>query len=546
MKSGIYPFLKLKRKDQLSFENWFDQGLYLPDRKFPPKILVKGESGLCGGYFSVYDQRISPQEVFNACKTRRWSFFDELIGEFFIIFADFDFEEIFVIVDQNGKFPCYFSMIDDQLTLSVDFSLVKDSVKNKSLNLDYAFDFLNSSNFLLQTDETILNEIGQIPTGTILRINHNLEIGLKSFVDIDKFFGNKPPVFKSLGEFSNAFLSKLEEIIREKTTILNKLDLNFTSDLSSGFDSSLISYLLKKTTAKPFSCVSWKSQYIVGDTDPRIVQEFANKHNLKVDFFNVDDLFPFSSFDLDWVGKNFYPASHATELSFNLCKNLLNNRINVLFQGVGGDEIYASSNLELETRFLPQTIFFKAFVGHLRDNKLELVFTPKGLEYFLNHERFRQKNYFPIIHSPSALYLETQYFSVLWENDVWPISPFIDQRLSQLCRGIPRRDSKLPTKFGIWKDHDEIFTKSQFRPNSHMSNLFNRCLKERKDVVLTILGNSKLEETGMLYISELRYNFENGNEDMYLADNGVSAIIQNLVHLEYFLQNNNVRIPDNW
>lgn len=543
MKNGVYPLLKLKKdKGKIAFEKWFYQGLYLPEHKFPPKFLIREQSGFCGGYFIAYDQKISPRQIFDVCKVRKWNFFDELIGDFFIVFADFDTEEIFIIVDQNGKFPCYFTLANKQLIASPDFGLVKDFVKDKSLNLNYAFDFLNSSHFLLQTDETILNEVGQIPTGTILRIDSNLKLDLKSFVDIDKFFKNKPPAFKTLTDFTKAFLAELEAIIRERLAVFNKLGLNFSSDLSSGFDSSLISYLLKKTTKKPFSCVTWKSPFIVDDTDPKIVQEFADKHSLKVNFFNVDNLFPLSKIDLDWVSKNFYPASHATELYLKLCKNLFDKGVNIMFQGVGGDEIYYSANLELETRFLFQTIFFKAFVSHCRDNQMGLIFSSKGLKYFLDHERFRQKNYFPIVHSPSALYGDIQYFSISWRNNIWPVSPFGDQRLSQLCRGIPSKAGKPPTKFEIWKDHDEIFTKSQFRTNSHMGNLFNRYLKERKEIVLTTLKNSELEKTGLLRISELRRNLEKGKEDLYLADDGVVTIIQNLVHLEYFLQQNKVKV----
>lgn len=545
MKNGNFPYLKLHQKrGGLNFKEWFCQDLYLPNHVFPPKILVRSESGFCEGYFIAYNQKINSQEVFNACKARRWDFFDQLIGDFFIVFADFDTEEIFIIVDQNGKFPCYFALTNKQLIVSPDFGLVKDFVKDKTLNLNYAFDFLNSSHFLLQADETILNEVGQIPTGTILRISNDLKLELKSFVDIDKLFKNKPPVFNTLADFTKAFLTQLEAIIRERLAVFNKLGLNFSSDLSSGFDSSLISYLLKKTAKKPFNCLTWSSPFIVDDTDPKIVQEFADKHNLKVDFFNVDNLFPLSGVDLDWVSKNFYPASHATELYLKLGKNLLNKGVNIMFQGVGGDEVYYSSSLELETRFLFQTIFFKAFVGHSRDNKLGLVFTPKGLAYFLDHERFRQKNYFPIIHSPSALYGDIQYFSISWENNIWPVSPFVDRRLSQLCRGIPSKIGKPPTKFEIWEDHDEIFTKSQFRTNSHMGNLFNRYLKERKETVLTVLKNSKLEKTGLLRISELEKNLKNRNEAVYLSDDGVCTIIQNLVHLECFLQNNKVRVLD--
>jgi hypothetical protein len=545
MKSNRYPLLKLaQERGKLNFEDWFRQGLYLPDRKFPPKISFGNKSGLCKGYFIVYDQKISPSEIFHACKARRWNFFDQLNGEFFIIFADFHTEEIFVLVDQNGKFPCYFTLADNQFVLSVDFGLVKNFVKNKSLNLNCAFDFLNSSHFLLQMDETILNEVGQIPTGTILKIDKNFRLGLKSFVDLDNFLKKTPPVFSSLADFSQAFLEKLAEIIKERLAVFENLRLSFASDLSSGFDSTLISYLLKKNTNKSFKCISWRSPLITNDSDPKIVQEFAKKHHLKISFFDIDSFFPFSDSDLRWVENNFYPASHATELYLKLGKNLADKGIDILFQGVGGDEVYASPNLELETRFLFQTIFFKAFVNHFKDNQINLVFTGKGLDYFLDHNRFRQKNYFPIIHSPSSLYLDIQYFSIFGQNRVWPVSPFCDQRLSLLCRGIPHSRKQLPSKLEIWKNHPEIFVIDQFRPSSHMDNLFNRFLRERKNILLTILENSQLGKTGLFRLKELKDNLKNGREDIYLADNGVCTIIQNLLHLELFLQKNRVKIPN--
>lgn len=532
----IYPYLELRCRDKKST-------LHLPQKKFPPKFLVEDKKGFCGGYFASYNKAVDKQELFNLCKKNRWDFFGDLEGEFLIFFSDFESEEIHIIVDQNGKFPCYFSLDKEKLIISPDFGLVARELKQRSLNLNYAFDFLNSSHFLYQTDETILREVKQIPVGTVLSISPDFNFNIDTIVDVGGFLKKKVPVFNTVEDFSNKFLVKLEEIVEEKVRILDRLGIKYASDLSTGFDSTLVSYLLKKVSTRSFKCITQESPYIIKDTDPKVARRFAEKHKLDYEtLLLTDEFLALSDFDIRWTAEHLYPATHS-KLIFTQAKRLSNRGISVWFNGFGGDEIYGSPNIDTEILFHPQIVYFRSFVSHNRDNQLSLVLNSKGLAYFLDHERFRQKNYFPIIHSPSALYVHLIHFPIYWETDVWPITPFVDRRLAEVARGMPvLKNGKLPTKFDVWKNHTEIFVESQFRPGGHMSDLFKRYLIERKPTALEILSNSKLEKTGLFRIRDIRNDISGGVEGKYLQDYGVNTVLMNLLYLEVFLQKNKVKI----
>lgn len=538
MKKAQHIYLEIKKNAFQSgtLAETVDINFKLPKRVFPPSFLIRGRDFLCGGYFACYDRSVTTEEIIKFCRSGRWQFLGNLIGDFIIFYCDFLTNEVFVLTDQSGKFPCFFSLEDDRLVLSTDFEAIKNKLGSLTLDVGAAFDFVSRS--ILLTDETIISEIRQVPPATLLRVERNLSYSLTSLVNLDKFLAYKQPVYSSVEEFSNDFLACLQKITTERLRL--SAGLTFGADISSGFDSSLICYLLKTLNSQPFSCYCGISRYTTGDTDPQIVREFAQKHKLKVRFINEDKLYPFSNkIDLRWHSR--LPGQIAYGLMHNFHYQVARDHNIIEFLGEGGDEVYKSSSMDLLSPFPIQEEYFWA-VKKLK-LKLERVLTTKGIELLLDKVRFQKKKAFFLIIASSAILVNLELFPIFWELGIWPMTPFADPRLIQLARSIPRRGKKASTKQEIWKNHPEIFVPGQFRQKQGPVEHVRLFLHKKPKFVISILKNSLLAKKGWVRASEIASNVKAGNIQKYFDGDAVSFLL-NLVKLEYFLQQNNVKIPN--
>lgn len=546
MKKIEHPFLKLSKK---SFQNGtlskiFPPKLRLPKQAFPPRFWVEEKDFFCGGYFVCYERKISIDQVVKTCQARNWQFLANLMGDFLIIFCDYSSRELFVLTDQTGKFPWYFAITDEEMISSTSFGLVKDSLKSLTLDVDAAFDFLTANYVLLMDKRTILSEIKQVPLATLLRVDRNLTYSLTPLVNIDTFFAEKPIPYGSEKEFADDLVSFLGQLVAERLKALG--NLRFAADLSSGFDSPLVCYLLKQLSPRLFFCYSCVSPYIVKDTDPQIVRKFAQKHNLEVEFIPVDNFFPFSDFDLAWISRNFYPGSFGVEWVWTENQAAKKKGAKAIFQGYGGDEMYASFSMETWVRFPAQYAYFLSAVNAVKHWHIERLLTKQGIKMFLDRNRFSQKKFYPILIPPTSALGLLDYFSLWWETEVWPITPFLDWRLLQFARRIPHQDKKVPDKRRVWEHRKDIFVSSQFRPKGEGPEiLFRRFITERRDFVISVLENSLLAKKGWVRAQEIVRDLLKGNDKQYL-DGVASSYFHQLVRLEYFLQKNKVKVPTSW
>ncbi len=533
-------FLEIPQKSFTdgSLPKIFPKKLVLPQRVFPSRFLVERENYSCGGYFVCYEKVVSNEELALACQARNWQFLVNLAADFLIIYCDYSTNELFVITDQTGKFPCYFSTAGDFLILSTDFGAVKNALDSATLNIDTAFDYLATGLALFPTDETFISEIKQLPPGCLLRIDSSLSFSVESMVDLDGFIARKESPYATLKEFSDDFLILLGQIVKERLDRVGSL--RFAADLSSGFDSSLISYLLKGVSKKSFICYCGFCQKTTVDTNPKIVAKFAQKHGLKVKFLNEENHFPFSKIYSLRIAAKEPPKLILEEREHERFDRVAKDGNTILFQGSGGDELYDSHLIEFWAPFPIQQNYFIT-VGRLKLG-INKILTKDGLELLLNRERFARKKFYPLIISESAVGLNLAMFPLAWEIGVWPVTPFIDWRIVQFARRIPLEGSKKPEKQEIWKYHSDIFVSSQFKPKRGYEDLAKLYLIKKPEIVISILENSILGKKGLVKAQEIVGNVQKGNLKKYLEVDEIVYLLY-LLRLEYFLQHNNIKVP---
>lgn len=518
-----------------SLSRTITSSLTIPKRVFPPNFEVKNKDFLCTGYFACYNKRMAPETVAKLCQEGRWSFLASLVGDFLIIYCDFTTNEISILTDQTGKFPCFFSLTKGELITSTNFETVKNALPSLTLNTTASFDLFARA--MTISNETVISEIEQIPPGTLLKINNNFSHNLTSLVDLKTFLGQELSAYTSLTNFANDFLALLKQLVAERIQSIG--NLKFGSDISSGFDSSIICYLLKNY-ARPFTCYCGISQYTTGDTSPQIVREFAQRHGLQVKFINEDLFYPLSSKnDLGWAARS--PNQIAQELMHNFYSQPAKDGCKIEFTGEGADEVYKAYLMDLLSPFPIQEEYFwtvkKVKLG------LERLLTEEGIKILLDRRRFQRKRPFWSILSPSAILLNLGLFPICWETGVWPMTPFTDPRLIQFARRVPRRDSKAILKQEIWKSRQEIFVPSQFRTKQGPVGQVELFLEKKKDFVIAVLEESFLSQKGWVRAPEIISDLKHGDIKKYFEGDTLSFLLA-LVKLEYFLQQNNVKIPN--
>lgn len=513
------------------------KNLQLPENKLPPRFLKKDGGFIIGGYFVSYHPKITIEELVDLCRNEFWTKIAQIQGDFLIFYFDRKRESLFVLTSQNGKFPCYFYIKNHKKIISTSLREIFKRVDLPKIDIEKALEFIYRDIHI--SDKTIIKNIRALPPATLCEFKAGGACKLTPLLNVNEILN--PPIqeFSSLGDFGNAFVEVLEELVKERLAALD--DFKYCAEISSGFDSTLVCYLLKKNSSRPFTCYSEIAESALSDTQPEVVKDFANKHTLKVKFIKYDDFYPFSTKkDLELIKDG---PSYIQKSQFHNFLDILQKGGNLArFTGEGGDEAYWSSldALNLELRYPAQKRFFD--FQTLRNYGIDKILTKKGVEKLLKKERFKEKNYYPLYISHSLATLFINFFPLAWEKEVWPMSPFEDARLIELARSIPSGGvNRLQLKQKMWQERMDIFTKSQFIEKRGTEAHYSRFLTEKRDFIISTLKNSRLAERGWVRSSEIIDNITKGEIDIYYKGDAI-VYLTNFLELEYFIQQNNIKV----
>lgn len=511
-----------------------------PLRIFPKNFKkTKGDS-FCLGYFQSLDGKTSADDVFAACERRDWQFLNNLAADFLIVYFDNSRWEFFALTDMSGKFPLFFSVIGDNYFFSSNFAFLKSKISSISLDWDGVFDLLDWSMYL--GPSTILKEIKQLPPATVFQVSASdpAYYSLTPLCDLNAFLSTENPAFNSIKDFTAEFLDILTTSTREK--LESAKDFVFCSELSSGFDVSLVASILKRFSPKPFVCYSTLSEYMRTDTNYEVMLAFGEKHGLSLKIFRHDHIFPFST-QGDLTRTKDDPMALGGEDVFDFQRKLSDEGVELKFSGDGADEVYQSFDLDILGRYPIQEIYFNS-VRKLKFGANK-VLTEKGTNLLLGNKRFESKEVYPQIISPSLIRFNKLAFESHWETGTWPLQPFADQRLIQFARRIPRNGNKTMDKQDIWRHRSDIFLPSQFREKGGAEEQANLFLYRKRDLIIDLLENSILGNLGLVRSKEILADAKSGNMDKYKIW-GAHVFLVSLLRLEYFLRHNKVHISDDF
>ncbi|MBI2008158.1 hypothetical protein HYS82_00700, partial [Candidatus Amesbacteria bacterium] len=475
---------------------------------------------------------ISPQNLVDAVSTFNRPLLGRLDSDYLILGVDESANEIVAASSLSGKFPVYFGIIDGKLVLSTDFGKIARLLPLVKVNTSSLLDYLYTGYFLYITRETPVEGVYKLPPGHRLRVNSELKFKIEPIITAGEFLSEPVEYFKSREKFQEAVLQELKRTVRKMSTAVE--DAKLTADLSCGFDSTLLAYVLKSERIDDrchfFSYISRKD---TGDTRRELVEEFAKRHGLNLNIWDETEVVTFSEIDVEWTKSHFFPGTHAAlkELLVQKYKREVMGARYVTFHGYGGDELYMAFMIHHDIeRIIRDELNWveegvKAGIGK--------IFTRDALDMLRERKRFEVGG---LYFSPLATTaLEWFLFPVYWEFEDWGLLPYNSLRLNQIARGIPKKDGIPLRKQQIWQGRTDIFVPGQFRQklpyDDHVMQIFDK----RIDFLATVLENSVLERLGLVNAKKMKEEILQGKGGEYFKN--LLPVFINLIRAEIFLQN---------
>lgn len=542
MNLSEYPLLKLEGFRQVDVES-FSESVELPDRDIPQRFEIKTKEEFCGGYFICLDRKITKKDIFSICQRRDWGTLSKLLGDFFIVYFDSSERRVYVYTGQSSAFPSYFSISQKSLILSPDFGLVFNNLKLRTLDTGAALDFVFGHNIGERTSDTIVSEIKQLPPGNLLIIEEDLSYKIEGLIDFEGFYSQEFEAIESKKKFLDKLTHVIGQVINEQLMVLG--DKGFAGELSSGLDSSLICYLLKKQAKDQVFCFSSITS-VAEDIDPKEdIERFSEKHGLRTKYFDVTDLYPFStSHDLLWTKKHFFPSDHAQEEMYQLFNKYRKERAHAIFTGFGGDELYRNRKILEIKKYLLQYEYFEYVKSFKHKDRAGYFLTKKGAEAFLSKNRFRNKDFYFSIIPTSATSVPLFYFSIIWKSKCWPFLPFNDPRVLELSLRIPTKNGKPVERNELLRQREDVFLPSQFREKVDAAPYVGQFVEKEKKLVLEILRNSRLQKKGWIEVADVIKDLEQGKTNKFTSDGNLLSTLHNILRIEYFIQNNEIQVKE--
>lgn len=510
----------------------------LPESKIPPPFYRETYSHHIIGYFISFTPNITADLIFEKLTKKDWQFLFSLWAEFLLVVTDKDTGEIFILSDLYGRLPCYFSLQKDYVSISTDIGLIRDTCLIQSLNLSAVLEHIAHTLYL--SSSTLIREIHQAPPGCVIRICHQqryFEINSVS----PQMWSELPHDFPSEQAFLNEYINVLEKTIEYQMQKVGSSGLRLGAQLSSGLDSSLISYLLKKQQDH-LNCYFLFANIAPTADDPTTAIQFAEKHNLEVKLFDGSQFFPFSHSE-DYQITQTYPANinPLRGLVSPFHEFIAKDKVDVVWSGEGGNELYRLNRTLKTGRYFFQLQFFEV-VNTVRQRMGEYL-TQDGFELLISRENIINKKVFPSFISPSTVKANWADFSNYWAYNLWTINPFQSPAVINFVQNATIKSKPILSRKSVLRRWvDKIYLDKQFTVDSNYDAVIAQMFMERLDFVTDILQNSVLADLGLIKNELLLQRFRQGDISHYY-DNGGFVQLHNLIRTEYFIQTNNLHIP---
>ena len=441
-------------------------------------------------------------------------FFDYLNGIFSFAIYDLKKKEILVARDRLGVKPLYWTINNQQFIFSSEIKGILAYGAKKELCRKTLKDFLNNG-LIDHSKNTLFKNIYQLEPGHFLRIKANGEIFKKKYWNLKNIVNENSENYRNK---SKEFLLNIyQELLNDSLKLELRSDVEIGTALSSGFDSSMLTYMIKKKI-NDFNTFTYGFNTNTDET--YYAKKLSKSLNLKNYSIKLEEN------DLDNYLSKVISSQEAPVTSIRVLamhkmyETVKKNKIKVILEGQGGDELGAgyeyyyaplfldilkSSNNYFDSFNKMQNIL-KKYKSINSENKYERLFnslmyvfrpgiaTQDGVP-FVNHDVFHKsflnlKNDYSIKHEFNSSVQSMQLIDI--EKIILPrglrfvdkasMASSVETRVPLLDHRLTEFSLSIPNNLKITENETRFFMKS-FLKNKKDKEFSNKVLKQKKTIV---------------------------------------------------------------
>lgn len=323
----------------------------------------------------------------------RFSFKETLLklnGMFAMSVYDKKEDKLFLTRDRIGIKPLYYGKIENNFFFGSELKSIKKFFGFKNILSKIAINYFLKWGFIT-APLSIYKDVYKIIPGEIIEVDNKINITKSKYWELSNNIKNQDLKESNLN-FKES-LNSLEDLIDDsvKKTLISDVPLGCF--LSSGIDSSIITYFANKNSnkkLKTFSVGFKESEFNESKMAKKIADYIGTEHH-NIYFSNQDIISHFDTLDEIYDE----PFADCSQLPTSLISEYSKKSVSVILSGDGGDELFGGYNRYVEPFKRMQNPGFKSklvkIMNKLSDSNLEkiekLFFVPNLKERMRNYNK---------------------------------------------------------------------------------------------------------------------------------------------------------------
>ena len=283
---------------------------------------------------SDYKSTTDTEIILEYFKRNGISSFNKLNGMFAFCLIDQVREKAYLVRDRFGIKPLYYSSNENNIVFASEMKAIKEISNINQMNEQVLPEWSYFGNAL--ESRTIYKEVHQLLPGHYLEIDtSSLSVKKERYWSPESLNSKKVQSFKDVSKV----VRKTQRLLEE--AVCNQLvgDVEVGIFLSGGIDSSAITAFAAKNYGKPINTFSVGFDYESGKGElPKasiVAEKFNTNHNeLRISGYDVADTIQ------KMVHHHDSPFSDAANIPLYLLGQEVKDKVKVVLQGDGGDEIF--------------------------------------------------------------------------------------------------------------------------------------------------------------------------------------------------------------
>jgi len=278
-------------------------------------------------------------------------FLNKVVGQFAIVFFDFNKNNVYLIRDRLGQKPLFYKLLPDSLTFSSNLKSLIALNKDQSIDETSLFTYLDLG--VVPSPKTIIKDIHKLKPGEIVKFefqNNKIKKSNIQYWNIEEFVSEE--------KFDS---TKFFELFNDSVNSRLVSDVPVANFLSGGIDSTSLVKSLNDNgqSINTFSVAYDDQRYDETMWSSKVVQRYKTNHFSEKIF--IDDINEYIDESIEIFDE---PYSDPSTLPSFMLSKLISKNYKVAISGDGGDELlggYLRTKLTLNNKQLKFNLSEKSF-----------------------------------------------------------------------------------------------------------------------------------------------------------------------------------------